>query len=122
LDGMLCQGGGFALPELPAAYSSEENPMAQRKHELGPPMDLANMRRQGVRNLMAYCLNDACRHQAVIDVSSYPGDTLVPWFRSKVKCAKCGARHSKIDVRPNWKEAPGTIDDWRGNDAMPGSE
>jgi hypothetical protein len=26
------------------------------------------MRRQGVRNLIAYCLNDACRHQAIIDV------------------------------------------------------
>jgi hypothetical protein len=36
-------------------------------------MDLANMRRQGVRNLIAHCLNDACRLQAVIDVSSYPG-------------------------------------------------
>ena len=54
------------------------------KHEAGPPMDLANMRRQGVRSLIAYCLNDACRHQGIIDVSSYPGDTLVPWFRSKV--------------------------------------
>jgi transposase len=92
--------------------------MAQRKHEPGPPMDLANMRRQGVRNLIAYCLNDACRHQAVIDVSSYPGETLVPWFRSKVKCAKCGARHNRIDVRPNWKEAPGTIDDWSGREAI----
>ncbi len=40
--------------------------MAQRKYEPGPPMDLANMRRQGVRR--AYCLNDACRHQAIIDV------------------------------------------------------
>ena len=93
--------------------------MAQRKHEPGPPMDLANMRRQGVRSLIAYCLNDSCRHQAVIDVSSYPGDTLVPWFRSKVKCAKCGSRHSKIDVRPNWNEAS-PVTDWRGNDAMPG--
>src|SRR6476660_3922689 len=69
---------------------------------------------KGVRSLIAYCLNDACRHQAVIDVSSYPGDTLIPWFRTKVKCAKCGARHSKIDVRPNWKEAPGSVTDWRG--------
>ena len=66
----------------------------------GPPMDLANMRRQGVRTLMAYCLNDSCRHQAVIDVSSYPGETPVPWFRSKVVCAKCGARNNRIDVRP----------------------
>ena len=76
------------------------------KHEPGPPMDLANMRRQGVRNLVAYCLYDSCRHQAVIDVSSYPGDTPVPWFRTKVKCAKCSARGNKIDVRPNWKEKP----------------
>jgi transposase len=83
-------------------------------------MDLEIMRRQGVHSLIAYCLNDACRHQAIIDVSSYPGDTPVPWFRSKVKCAKCGARGDRIDVRPNGKEAPGTIDDWSGRPAMPG--
>ena len=52
-------------------------------------MTLGNMREQGVRNLIAFCLNDSCRHQAIIDVSSYPGDTPVPWLRSKVKCAKC---------------------------------
>jgi len=78
---------------------------------------LANMREQGVRTLVAYCLNDSCRHQGIV-VSSYPGDTLVPWFRSKVKCAKCGARNNRIDVRPNWKEAPGTVTDWRGRAAM----
>jgi hypothetical protein len=39
--------------------------MAQRKHEPGPLMDLANMRRQGVRSLIACCLNDACRHSAL---------------------------------------------------------
>jgi hypothetical protein len=89
------------------------------KNAPGPPMDLANMRRQGVRSLIAFCLNDAYRHQTIIDVSSYPGDTSVPWFRSKVKCAKCRARNNRIDVRPNWKEAPGTIDDWSGRPAMP---
>ena len=93
-------------------------PMAQRKHKPGPTMDLANMREQGVRSLIAYCLNDACRHQAVIDVSSYRGDTLVPWFKTKVKCAKCGARNNRIDVRPNWKEAS-PVTDWRGRPAMP---
>ena len=67
-------------------------------------MDLANMREQGVHHLVAYCLNDSCRHQAIIDVSSYPGDTLVPWFRSKVKCAKCGAR------RPAELERSGSCD------------
>jgi hypothetical protein len=30
-----------------------------------------------LQNLVAYCLNDACRHTALIDVSSYPADTEV---------------------------------------------
>jgi hypothetical protein len=51
---------------------------------------LANMRAQGVHHLICYCLNDSCRHQAIIDVLSYLGDAPVPWFRTKVKCAKCG--------------------------------
>ena len=76
------------------------------KHPLGPGMTLGNMRELGVQNLIASCLNDACRHQALIDVSSYPADTEVPWFRARVVCAKCGGRGSKIDVRPNWKEQP----------------
>jgi hypothetical protein len=51
--------------------------MARLRHEPGPPMDLAIMREQGVRGLIAYCLNDSCRHQAVLDVSSHPGDMLI---------------------------------------------
>jgi hypothetical protein len=69
-------------------------------------MTLGNMRQLGVQNLVAYCLNDACRHTALIDVSSYPADVEVPSFRSRVVCAKCGSRGNKIDVRPNWKEQP----------------
>ena len=69
-------------------------------------MTLGNMRELGVQNLVASCLNDACRHVALIDVSKYPADTEVPWFRSRVVCAKCGGRGNKIDVRPNWKEQP----------------
>jgi hypothetical protein len=47
-------------------------------------------------------LSNACRHQALIDVWS-PAETEVPWFRTRVVCAKCGGRGNKIDVRPNWK-------------------
>jgi hypothetical protein len=72
---------------------------------------------QGVHHLIAYCLNDFCRHQAIVDVSKYPGDTPVPLFRSKVKCGKRGARNNRIDVRPNWKEKPGMPDNWQGRDA-----
>jgi hypothetical protein len=66
--------------------------MAQPRHPPGPPMDLANMSEQGVHHLIAYCLNDSCHHQAIIDMSSYPGDTPVKWFGTKVKCAKCNAQ------------------------------
>jgi hypothetical protein len=69
-------------------------------------MTLGNMREPGVQNLIAFCLNDACRDTALIDLSSYPADTEVPWFKSRVKCGKCGGRGNKIDVRPNWKEQP----------------
>ena len=57
-----------------------------------------------MRNLIASCLNDACCHQGLIDVSKYPDDVEVPSFASKIVCAKCGARGRHIDVRPNWKE------------------
>ena len=69
-------------------------------------MTLGNMRHLGVHHLLATCLNEACRHQGLIDVSKYPDDTEVPWFTNKVVCAKCGARGRHIDVRPNWKEQP----------------
>jgi hypothetical protein len=53
-------------------------------------MDLANMRRQGVCHLIAYCLNDACRHQAIIDVSKYRNDMAlagnVPKRKNFVPC------------------------------------
>ena len=69
-------------------------------------MTLGDMRRLGVQNLVAFCLNDACRHTALIDVSAYPAETEVASFRSRVVCAKCGSRGHKIDVRPNWKDQP----------------
>ena len=50
-------------------------------------MTLGNMRELGVERLVASCLNDACRHVALIEVRSYPAETEVPYFRSKVVCA-----------------------------------
>ena len=54
------------------------------------------MRKQGVTRLIAYCLNDACRHQATIEVWSYPADTEIAYFKRRVVCAKCGARGNKL--------------------------
>jgi hypothetical protein len=69
-------------------------------------MTLGNKRELGVQRLVATCLNDACRHQNLIDVSEYLDDTEVPSFAGKIVCAKGGARGRHIDVRPNWKEQP----------------
>ena len=60
-------------------------------------MTLRNMRELGVQNLIASCLNDACRHTALINVFSYPAETEIPYFKSRVVCAKCGGRGNKID-------------------------
>jgi len=80
--------------------------MVKAKQPPGPPMTLGNMRQLGVQRLVAYCLRDVCRHVGLIDVSQYPADTEVRWFRSQVFCTKCGARRNHIDVRPNWSEQP----------------
>jgi hypothetical protein len=62
-----------------------------------PLMTLGNMRVQGVRKLIACCLNDACRHDALIDVSGYPDTIEIQSWRAK--CGKCGGK--RVDVRPN---------------------
>jgi hypothetical protein len=56
------------------AHRRRLNQTAKPKHPPGPPMDLANMREQGITLLIAFCHNDACRHQALIDVSSYSAE------------------------------------------------
>ena len=61
----------------------------------GPPMTLGNMRELGVQHLIAFCLNDACRHQALIDVSSYPAETEVPSFKRRA------ALHTQASIFSN---------------------
>ena len=56
------------------------------KHPAGPPMTLGNMRELGVARLIASCLNDVCRHTALIDVFSYAAETEIPYFKSRVIC------------------------------------
>jgi hypothetical protein len=42
------------------------------------PMDLANMRQNGVRSLEVACFG--CRHEVVVNVDKYPGNLLVKEF------------------------------------------
>jgi hypothetical protein len=62
------------------------------KQPAGPPMTLGNMRALGVQHLIAYCHNDACRHHALIDVTSHPDDVEVPLFARRARCG--GINHS----------------------------
>ena len=72
--------------------------------EAHAPMTLGNIYELGVHHLIASCLNNACRRQALIDVSGYPVDTEVPWFGRRAICGKCGTK--RVDVGANWKERP----------------
>jgi hypothetical protein len=64
------------------------------------PMDLANMRQNGVRSLAIYCRQ--CHHETIINVDHLPGDLTVPSFGARMVCTKCGTIGA--DVRPNWPE------------------
>ena len=50
------------------------------RHPLRPPMTLRQHAQTGVRRLIAYFLNDSCRHSALIDVSNYGDHVEVPSF------------------------------------------
>jgi hypothetical protein len=89
----------FAVGNESATGRATMSEMApKQRHPPGPPLTFGNMRELGVARLIASCLNDACRHQALIDVSSYPGDTPVPSFAARAKCGKCGGK--RVDLRP----------------------
>jgi hypothetical protein len=64
------------------------------------PMDLANMRHNGVRSLAVQCRG--CRHEVIMNVDHLPGDVTVPSLGPKMVCTKCGTIGA--DVRPNWLE------------------
>jgi hypothetical protein len=64
------------------------------------PMDLANMRQNGVRSLAVQCRG--CRHEVIMNVDHLPGDVTVPSLGPKMVCTKCGTIGA--DVRPNWLE------------------
>jgi hypothetical protein len=68
----------------------------------GPPMDLANMRRNGVRSLWASCLD--CHHHATVNVDDQPDHLAVPSFAKRMKCSKCEGQ--RVHVMPAWSTKP----------------
>ena len=86
-------------------------------------MTLGNMRDLGVHRLVASCLNDACRHVALIDVSAYPAETAcgrsaLAW---SAPCAAAGETRSMCGRTGKSSQAglamrsvctPVIVDDW----------
>jgi hypothetical protein len=64
----------------------------------GPPMTLANMRRNGVHAVIATC--QSCGHNADVNVDALPETIAVPKIRRRLRCSRCGGK--QIDTRPAW--------------------
>ena len=64
-----------------------------------------------MHHLICYCLNDACRHQALIDVSSYPAETEVPWFKSPGEMRQVRRAWQQDRRTPELEGAAGTADE-----------
>jgi hypothetical protein len=57
-----------------------------RFHDPNEPMDLANMRANGVRSLAIHC--HQCLHEVILNVDHVPGHLTVPSFGPKMVCTK----------------------------------
>jgi hypothetical protein len=55
-----------------------------RSHEPIEPMDLENMRQNGVRSLDVQC--NQCRHKVIVNVDHLPGHLTVPSFGPRMVC------------------------------------
>jgi hypothetical protein len=101
---------------MPVDGRSDEGLMARSGfNEPIKPMDLANMRENGVRSLLIWCRN--CHHEKIMNVDHLPGNVTVPSLGQRMSCIKCGTVGA--DVRPNWQERPEreslTGKQWRDN-------
>jgi hypothetical protein len=67
----------------------------------GPPMTLANMRKNGVRAVIASC--QACGHKADVNVDALPETIVVPETGRRLRYSQCGGK--RIDTRPAWHTA-----------------
>jgi hypothetical protein len=68
----------------------------------GPPIDLRNMRDNGVRSISISC--HLCHHTALLNVDAFAETVVVPSFGPRMVCTGCGIIGA--EVRPARKERP----------------
>jgi hypothetical protein len=64
-------------------------------------MTLANMRKNGVRAIIAE--SQACGHKADVKVDALPETIIVLEPGPRLRCTQCGGK--RIDTRPAWHTA-----------------
>jgi hypothetical protein len=69
----------------------------------GPPMSLANMRQNGVREIIAACA--ACGHKADVNVDALAETIAVPKVGQRLRCSQCGGK--QINTQPAWHTGRG---------------
>ena len=79
----------------------EAKPRRGPQRVVRPPMTLANMRANGVRELLVYCINPKCRRAVTMNVDAYADDVPVPSFGPRMVCTSCGVVGA--DARPNFR-------------------
>ena len=60
----------------------------QPRSAAGEPVDLGNMRENGVRSLAVSCW--ICHHRAILSADRWPHDVPVPSFGQRMVCTGCG--------------------------------
>jgi hypothetical protein len=81
----------------PFAFANELTSMATKRLDYPiDPMDLANMRQDGVRSLEITC--HQCRRKTVMNVDHLPGDLTVKSFEPRMVCTKCGADRGRCQA------------------------
>jgi hypothetical protein len=65
------------------------------------PMDLANLRANGVRSLDVSRWNR--HHRAIMSADPWPDHVPLPRFGPRMVCTRCGIIGA--DARPNWQES-----------------
>jgi hypothetical protein len=63
----------------------------------GPPMTLANMRKNGVRAVIATC--QGCGHKADVNVDALPETITVPDVGRCLRCSPCGGKRIDTETR-----------------------
>ena len=71
------------------------------RNNLGPPMTLASMRKNGVRAVTATC--ETCRREADVNVDALPETVTVPKAGLRLRCSRCGGK--RVLAWPAWQTA-----------------